>query len=224
MYAVNDEEPTVSVDQFFLCDGDEIILFYTDDYTYEKSSHEQNKYDKAKAEGVISVIDELPTSDKITLADQEKIKELRAQYEALTDAQKNYVPDEVLKKLEDAEKAIEDLLKAEEKTPAKKAKKANPMKVKAVKKTYKVKALKKKAKSFKAVKVTGAKGKVTYVGKPVGKKAKKFLKFNKKTGKITVKKGAKKGKYVMKVTVKAAGNKTYKAGKKTVKVVVKVKK
>lgn len=95
------------------------------------------------------------------------------------------------------------------------------LKVSAKKKTYKVKKLKKKAQSYKAITVTGAKGKLTYTAKPVGKKAKKALKF--KNGKITVKKGTKKGTYKMKVTVKAAATKNYNVASavKTIKIVVK---
>ena len=105
-----------------------------------------------------------------------------------------------------------------------KTKKANTLKVKASKtKTFKVKALKKKAKTFKAVTVSKAQGTKSYKIS-ANKKAKKALKFAKKTGKITVKKGTKKGTYKMKITVKAAGNGTYKSASKTVTVVVKVKK
>ena len=46
---------------------------------------------------------------------------------------------------------------------------------------------------------------------------------NKKNGKITVKKGLKKGTYKVKVKVTAAGNSSYKAATKTVTVTVKVK-
>ena len=55
-------------------------------------------------------------------------------------------------------------------------------------------------------------------------KFKKYFAVNTKTGKITVKKGLKKGTYKVKVKVKAAGNANYKASKeKTVTVTVKVK-
>ena len=68
---------------------------------------------------------------------------------------------------------------------------------------------------------------MTCVGKAANSKSKKALSFNAKNGKITVKKGTKKGTYKMKVTVTAAGTNTddpqYKSGTKkvTVKVVVK---
>ena len=60
------------------------------------------------------------------------------------------------------------------------------------------------------------------VGTKTFKKAKgsKFISVNKKSGKITVKKGAKKGKYAVRIKVTAAGNKNYKKESKTVKVTV----
>lgn len=82
----------------------------------------------------------------------------------------------------------------------------------------------KKGKSINAsklVEVTGAENKVTYTAKAANAKAKKALKISK--GKITVKKGAKKGSYNVKVTVKAAGDDNYKAASKTVTATVKVK-
>ena len=102
---------------------------------------------------------------------------------------------------------------------------AQKIKVTAKTQTFKAKKLKKKAQSFKltkAVKVTGAKGKLTYTVKAVGSKAKKALKF--KNGKITVKKGTKKGTYKMKVTVSAAATTGYNAAAPVTKTVtVKVK-
>ena len=104
-----------------------------------------------------------------------------------------------------------------------KKKAAQPMKVSAAKqKTFKASMLKKNAKTFKAVTVSGAKGAVTYKvnGNAASKKA---LSFNKKTGKITVKKGTKKGSYFIKIKAAAAGNGSYLAGSKTVTVKVRVK-
>ncbi len=100
--------------------------------------------------------------------------------------------------------------------------KPNALKVTRKNKTFRVKNLKKARKSYKAVTVKGAKGKVTY--KISGnKKSRKALKFNKKNGKITVKKGTKKGTYKLKIRVKAAGTALYKAGSKAVTVKVRVK-
>ena len=52
---------------------------------------------------------------------------------------------------------------------------------------------------------------------------KKYFKVNKKNGKITVKKGLKKGTYKLKIKVTAAGNANYNAGSKSVTVKIKVK-
>ena len=81
----------------------------------------------------------------------------------------------------------------------------------AAKKAYKASSLKKKVKKF-SVKVAGA----TYTVK--GKKAKKYIKVSKK-GKVTVKKGIKKGTY--KIVIKVKATKNTKAGKKVVKIVIK---
>ncbi len=97
----------------------------------------------------------------------------------------------------------------------------------------KAKTLKKKAVKIsrkKAITVKNAKGKVTYKKvkvlkgkKKVSKKiAKKFV-INSKTGKITLKKGIKKGTYKFKIKVRDAGTKMYKAKAKTVTVKVSVK-
>lgn len=104
---------------------------------------------------------------------------------------------------------------------------ANTLTVTPKNKTFKAKALKKKAKSYKALTVKNAKGAVTYTVKYKNKKAKKALKFNKKTGMIKVTKKTKKGTYKVTVTVKAAGktigDKIYlpKTVKKTITVKVK---
>ena len=102
------------------------------------------------------------------------------------------------------------------------AKKAQSLKVTAKKKTVKAGKLKKKALSFKLLTVKGAKGKVTYA--KVAKGSSKKLSVNKKTGKITVKKGTKKGTYKVKVKVAAKATAMYKKATKTVTVTVKVKK
>ena len=104
------------------------------------------------------------------------------------------------------------------------APKANPMKVSPLRKTFRLKAgaLRKKAKTVKTFKVKGAEGRLTYTVSVKGK-AKKYLKFNKKTRKLTIKKGAKKGRYVMKVRVRAAGSAGYSAASKTVRLIVLVR-
>lgn len=102
-------------------------------------------------------------------------------------------------------------------------KKANqPMKVTVKTKTVKLKTVKmKKAVVSGAVKVSKAKGTVTY--KKVNSGSDKYLSIAKKTGKITVKKKTPKGTWKIKVKVTASGNKKYKKGSKTVIVKVKVR-
>ena len=97
-------------------------------------------------------------------------------------------------------------------------KKANTMKVAASTKRVSSAQLVSKTKKVKALYVTNAKGTVKYTRVS----GSKYLKVNKKTGKITVAKGTKAGTYKIKVKVRAAGNSSYKAKTvtKTVKVVV----
>ena len=84
----------------------------------------------------------------------------------------------------------------------------------ATKKT--VKYSKKKATSV-TVKASGQ-GKKKYSTALTSKKLRKYISVNSK-GKVTLKKGAKKGTY--KVTVKYYGNRNYKAGTKTILIKVK---
>ena len=101
-------------------------------------------------------------------------------------------------------------------------------------KTITVKASKLKKKSIKiarkkAIKVSGAKGTLSYkrgsitCKKKLLKGAKKKIIVSKKTGKFKLKKGLKKGSYKVKVKVTAAGDKYYFAGAKTVTVKIRVK-
>lgn len=86
-------------------------------------------------------------------------------------------------------------------------------------KKYKRSTLRKKAKSF-TLKVTGCEGKKTFT-KTGGSTR---LKLDKKTGKVTVKKGTRKGKYRIKVKVTAAATSNCYAGTSAVKTItVKVK-
>ena len=59
--------------------------------------------------------------------------------------------------------------------------------------------------------------------KKVGRTGGKKITVNKKTGKITLKKGLKKGKYTVRVKITAAGDANHKAVSKTVKVKIRVK-
>ena len=100
-------------------------------------------------------------------------------------------------------------------------KKANTLKASGKTATVKYSSLKSKNQTVsqsKAFDVSKAKGKVTY-----SKSSGESKITVSSAGKITVKKGLKKGTYKVKVKVKAAGNDTYKAATKTVTVTIKVK-
>ena len=102
------------------------------------------------------------------------------------------------------------------------SKAANPMTAKVKAKSVKYAKVKKKAQVVKgAIVVSKAQGKVTYT--VVAKGSSKKLSFDKKTGKITVKKGTKKGTYKIKVKIAAAGNGNYNKATKTVTASIKVK-
>lgn len=100
---------------------------------------------------------------------------------------------------------------------------ANPMSVTTTVKKVKYSKVKKRAQTVKGGIVFSkkAQGKVTYA--KVAKGSSKKLSINKTTGKITVKKGTKRGTYKIKVKVTAAGNATYQAVSKTVTVKVRVR-
>ena len=104
------------------------------------------------------------------------------------------------------------------------AKAANPLKIKAKTATVKYSKLKKKAQTLKVSKV------ITFTKKGQGtlsyKKSSgnKKITINSKTGKVTVKKGLKKGTYKIKVKVRASGNANYNASSwNTVTFKIKVK-
>lgn len=101
--------------------------------------------------------------------------------------------------------------------------KAQPT-VKALKKTVKVKKakVKKKKQVLKSNIALTCDGKVTYKNVSKSKKAKKF-KINKKTGKVTIPKGTKKGTYKLKIKVTVKAGKNYGATTKTISYKVKVK-
>ncbi|MBQ9531438.1 MAG: leucine-rich repeat domain-containing protein [Eubacterium sp.] len=111
---------------------------------------------------------------------------------------------------------------------AKLPKKANTLTVKAKKPTVKFAKLKKKDQTIalkKAMAVSKAQGTVTYKLSSAKKGKKNFKKYFKvaKNGKITVKKGLKKGTYTVKIKVSAAGNTEYNGAVKTVTIKIKVK-
>ena len=99
---------------------------------------------------------------------------------------------------------------------------ANTAQLKAKIKVVKASKVKKKKVAVKSFTVVKAKGAVSYF--KVAKGSSKKLSVNKKTGKITVKKGTKPGVYKIKVKVKVAGTKNYKAVSKIAIVKIRVKK
>ena len=101
-------------------------------------------------------------------------------------------------------------------------KNANPMTVRTTVKTVTAKKLKEAKRTLKgAITVKKAKGTVKFTR--VVKGSSKKLSVDKTSGAITVKKGTKKGTYLVKVKVRAAGNSYYSAATKTVLVKVRVK-
>jgi len=131
--------------------------------------------------------------------------------------------DEAIKVLNTSDVDTATILDAADKIDAaKKAlveKSANTMKADAKAKTVKAKKLKKAAAKIAPIKVTTPNGKVTYTKVKGNKK----LSVNKTNGKITVKKGTRKGTYKMSVKVAASGDADHKAAEKIVNVTVKVK-
>lgn len=103
-----------------------------------------------------------------------------------------------------------------EKAPAsaQKAQKITTAKIK----SYKASSLKKKSVSFSLKAKASGKGKLTYKVTMYPKGMKKFITVN-KNGKVTLKKGIKKGLY--KITIKAAAKGKYKEASKVVKIQVK---
>lgn len=95
----------------------------------------------------------------------------------------------------------------------------NPITVKATTKTVKYSAVKKRAVTVTAITVRNAQGAVNFQRVSGSSK----LSVNKKTGKITVKKGTKKGTYKVKVKVAAKGTRNYNAAIKQVTATIKVK-
>lgn len=99
---------------------------------------------------------------------------------------------------------------------------ANTLKIKAKTATVRYANLKKKNQTLKNTKLISftkkGQGTITYTKVSGNKK----ITINKKTGKVTVKKGLKKGTYKIKIKVRAAGNAKYKALTKTVIIKIKV--
>jgi hypothetical protein len=115
--------------------------------------------------------------------------------------------------------------KPKHKTESTKIEKKTPkITVKISSKSYKAKTLKKKIRKFNIGASVNSKGKLAYqVLSYKSKASKKHLKFNLKSGEITVRKGTPKGKYTIKVKIKAKQTSNYKAATLTKTIKIKVK-
>ena len=121
----------------------------------------------------------------------------------------------------------EDGTTADKKIPYTIKKAANTLKANGKTVKASAKKLKKKAVTIKrkaAIQYSGNIGAVTYRKLSVNKKkfAKKFL-VNKKTGKITIKRGVKKGLYKFRIRVRAAGDRNHLARNRNVTVMIRVR-
>lgn len=79
----------------------------------ELKALEEQAADQAAADAVIEQINSLPAADALTLADKAAVEAAREAYEALTDAQKQYVTEETMAVLEKCENRIQELESAE---------------------------------------------------------------------------------------------------------------
>ena len=100
MYSVNGSIASVTMNQYFVSDGDSIEMFYTDDYTKLGHSGEYTPDD------VIDLIDSIGT---VTKRSGDDIAAARKAYDSLTDEEKNQVTN--YGTLLAAEKAYADILK-----------------------------------------------------------------------------------------------------------------
>ncbi len=100
MYSVNGSIASVTMNQYFVSDGDSIEMFYTDDYTKLGHSGEYTPDD------VIDLIDAIGT---VTKRSGDDISAARKAYDSLTDEEKKQVTN--YRTLLAAEKAYADILK-----------------------------------------------------------------------------------------------------------------
>ena len=80
----------------------------------ELKALEEQAADQAAADAVTEQINSLPAADALTLEDKAAVEAAREAYEALTDAQKQYVTEETVTALEELENRIQELEDAEE--------------------------------------------------------------------------------------------------------------
>ena len=102
MDTINDVHPGVGVAKQYLNDGDVIVLHYTDDYTKEDQIPVAVKSTKR-------ALTNLPETADLTLDNKAAVEAARKAYDALTDEQKEMIPEELVKKLEAAEARMKEL-------------------------------------------------------------------------------------------------------------------
>lgn len=104
MYRVNGTLPEVTLNQYYLSDGDKITFFYTGDYHTVPGTHGYDDNQKA-AQAVEKLINAIGT---VTKDSGDKIEAARKAYDALTDTQKKLVRNyDVLTEAETAFAALE---------------------------------------------------------------------------------------------------------------------
>ena len=119
MYTFNGTHPNRGVSAVYLRDKAEIVLHYTDDYTYEEGgeNYGKNPGSEDAAKQVVDLIKKIGTV-AYTDACKARIDAARKAYDALTEAEKKLVTN--LKTLESAETKYEELKKAAQKANAEK--------------------------------------------------------------------------------------------------------
>ena len=83
-----------------------IVSKLKSDLTDNRAAEKKEADDTEAAKKVTDAINALPASDKVATTDKDAIEAARKAYDDLTEDQKKKVPADVLKKLEDAEKAL----------------------------------------------------------------------------------------------------------------------
>lgn len=89
MYAVNGKSPNVGISGYKVSKDDNIILYYVDNWSDAKVPTVEDPADNQKAADV--VIKKISEIGEVTESSENLIKEARASYDALTDAQKELV-------------------------------------------------------------------------------------------------------------------------------------
>lgn len=92
-YLVNGESPDRGIQDYILSNGDEVLLYYTDNYVIENW---EMSFDSDK---VTVTIDDLPDPELLTIDDKAAVLKASEMYNNLSDAEKEYVPEEERNKL-----------------------------------------------------------------------------------------------------------------------------